>query len=289
MEMETLICYRQLPVWKSETLPKMFLEQHNTEEGTWAQLVVLKGSLTFALLSENGDILQSEQYSQEHQPDFIKPQEWHKVVSYSSDLECQLSFYCMPEDYTNKKYGMTKTHSEVINAMHFISPCKVLDFGCGSGRNVLYLNQLGFDVTAYDKNTQSITALQNIIETEQLSNISASVFNINEQMIEEDYDFILSTVVFMFLDKDRVPNIIRHMQNKTRAGGYNLIVSAMSTPDYPCPVPFSFTFKNDELKDYYQGWEIVKYNEDVGELHKTDEQGKRIKLRFATVLARKVS
>ncbi len=32
---------------------------------------------------------------------------------------------------------------------------------------------------------------------------------------------------------------------------------------------------------------MVKYNEDVGELHRTDANGNRIKLRFATMLARK--
>ena len=41
------------------------------------------------------------------------------------------------------------------------------------------------------------------------------------------------------------------------------------------------------LRDYYAGWECVKYNEDVGELHRTDAQGNRIKQRFATALMRK--
>ncbi|STY64791.1 Tellurite resistance protein TehB homolog [Mannheimia haemolytica] len=37
------------------------------------------------------------------------------------------------------------------------------------------------------------------------------------------------------------------MQKNTKVGGYNLIVCAMSTDDYPCPMPFSFTFKEGEL------------------------------------------
>jgi tellurite methyltransferase len=32
---------------------------------------------------------------------------------------------------------------------------------------------------------------------------------------------------------------------------------------------------------------LLKYNEEVGELHRTDANGNRIKLRFATMLARK--
>ena len=53
-------------------------------------------------------------------------------------------------------------------------------------------------------------------------------------------------------------------------------------------MPFSFTFKESELANYYQDWELVKYNEDLGHLHKTDSEGNRIQLRFATMLAKKL-
>lgn len=61
----------------------------------------------------------------------------------------------------------------------------------------------------------------------------------------------------------------------------------MDTADFPCTVGFPFAFKEGELRRYYEGWEMLKYNEDVGELHRTDANGNRIKLRFATMLARK--
>jgi tellurite methyltransferase len=77
------------------------------------------------------------------------------------------------------------------------------------------------------------------------------------------------------------------MQRCTKPGGWNLIVAAMDTDDFPCNVGFPFAFKQGELKDYYAGWEFDRYNEDVGQLHRTDANGNRIKLRFATLLARK--
>ena len=77
------------------------------------------------------------------------------------------------------------------------------------------------------------------------------------------------------------------MQRCTKSGGYNLIVAAMDTADYPCTVGFPFAFREGELSNYYAGWDIVKYNENPGELHRTDEAGNRIKLRFATLFARK--
>lgn len=102
-----------------------------------------------------------------------------------------------------------------------------------------------------------------------------------------DYRETKSIVVLMFLDADRIPAIIRNMQEHTNPGGYHLIVCAMDTEDYPCQMPFSFTFKEGELAEYYKDWELVKYNENPGHLHRRDENGHRIQLRFATMLAKK--
>lgn len=191
------------------------------------------------------------------------------------------------ENYYTEKYGLTRTHSEVLNAVTIVPPGKTLDLGCGSGRNSLYLNQKGFDVTAWDKNQMSISNLNKIIAAEGLKNIITDVVDLNTLAFDGEYDFILSTVVMMFLERDTIPRLIANMQRCTKPGGYNLIVAAMDTEDFPCTVGFPFAFAEGELRNYYAGWELLKYNEDVGGLHKTDEQGNRIKLRFATMLARK--
>jgi len=191
------------------------------------------------------------------------------------------------ENYYTEKYGLTRTHSEVLNAVTIVPPGKTLDLGCGSGRNSLYLNQKGFDVTAWDKSQMSISNLNKIIAAEGLKNIITDVVDLNTLAFDGEYDFILSTVVMMFLERDTIPRLIANMQRCTKPGGYNLIVAAMDTEDFPCTVGFPFAFAEGELRNYYAGWELLKYNEDVGELHKTDEQGNRIKLRFATMLARK--
>lgn len=192
------------------------------------------------------------------------------------------------ENYFTDKYGLTRTHSDVLHAATIVTPGKTLDLGCGNGRNSLYLAANGHDVTAWDKNPLSIQNLQSIRDAEGLENLQAAIQDLNTLNFDGEYDFILSTVVMMFLEADTVPRLIENMQRCTKVGGYNLIVAAMDTTDYPCTVGFPFTFKAGELKNRYQGWDLLKYNEDVGELHRTDEHGNRIKLRFATMLARRV-
>jgi len=191
------------------------------------------------------------------------------------------------ENYFTEKYGLTRTHSEVIYSAGMMNPGKTLDLGCGNGRNSLYLAANGFDVTAWDKNPAGIDNIERIKAAEGIVNLTAEIKDLNSLRFEGEYDFILSTVVMMFLEAQTIPGLIANMQRCTKPGGYNLIVAAMDTPDYPCNVGFPFAFKNGELRHYYEGWELVKYNEDVGELHRTDASGNRIKLRFATMLARK--
>ncbi len=191
------------------------------------------------------------------------------------------------ENYFTEKYGLTRTHSEVLAAATLIPPGNTLDLGCGNGRNSLYLAANGYSVTAWDKNPMSIANIERIKAAEGLTHLEIATIDLNALSFEGEYDFILSTVVMMFLEPQTIPGLIANMQRTTVPGGYNLIVAAMDTDDFPCTVGFPFAFKTGELAEYYSGWEVVKYNEDVGELHRTDANGNRIKLRFATLLARK--
>lgn len=188
-----------------------------------------------------------------------------------------------------EKYNLTATHSAIVAAAAVVPVGKALDLGCGRGRNALYLHSLGFEVTAWDKNPASVQHLQDIVHAEGLTGIEVAAVDLNTQRFDTVYDFIFSTVVMMFLNGQHIPSLLANMQNQTRSGGYNLIVTAIDSPDYPASaaVPFSFLFQPNELKQYYQGWTLQTYNEDVGELHRTDAQGNRIKMRFVTMLARK--
>lgn len=183
----------------------------------------------------------------------------------------------------NSRYGLNPAHSEVVEACEIIAPCDALDMGCSNGRNALYMSQLGFNVTAVDNNPDAINMLRQIVSEEGINNIEARVYDINDAELSGEYGLIACTVTLMFLNPTRVDAVIEDMQSHTLPGGYNLIVCAMHTNEHPCPVPFPFTFKTGQLRDAYEGWELVKYNEDVGTMHNGAQ------LQFATMLARKPS
>ena len=285
--MEKLVAYKRMPVWNKDTMPEAVQRKHNTKVGTWGKITVLKGILKFIELTEEGEVIAEHLFKAGADNPMAQPQAWHRVEATTDDVEWYLEFYCKLEDYFPKKYNTNPVHSEVLEALQTVQPCKALDLGCGQGRNALFLAQHGFDVTAVDQNELSLEILQSIVEQEDLE-MPVGIYDINSASIGQTYDFIVSTVVLMFLQEDRIPAIIKNMQEQTSIGGYNLIVCAMDTEDYPCSVHFPFTFKEGELANYYKDWELVKYNENPGHLHRRDENGNRIKLRFATMLAKKV-
>ena len=192
-------------------------------------------------------------------------------------------------DYFKQHYGLSTTHSEVqawveagpLNHGH------VLDLGCGRGRNALYLAKHGFDVHACDADEASIATLNHIITAENMDNIETDVYDINRAVVQSTYDVVVSTVVLQFLKPERIADIIHNMQAQTAVGGWNLIVSAVDTEGANVPSVLQFLFKPNQLRELYADWDIVKYNEDEGSLHRTDANGNHICLNFATMWARK--
>ena len=293
--MKDLKVYKSMPEWSAETLPKGFQRKHNTKDGTWARLTVSAGALRFTFLTGDGEVLSSEIVDASSGPLLVEPGVWHKVEPVDEALRCQLSFLCEPDRYLEKKYQLTAPHSEVRAVLPELEASEgraVLDLGSGRGRNSFFLAERGFEVTALDRSEEAIAKLREIQEAEGFE-VFSEVYDINEAALggvlpEGVVDHVISTVVFQFLDPARVPVIIEDMQTVTRSGGLHLVVAPMTSAELPCPIDFPFVFQAGELREYYQGWEVLRYDEKMGEFHKRDEEGNRYESFFSSIVARKL-
>ena len=79
---------------------------------------------------------------------------------------------------------------------------RVLDLGCGQGRDAISLARIGFDVTGIDNSKVGIEQLKKIAKSENLSltGIVADLFEFNKF---SEYDFVLLDSMFHFTKKDR--------------------------------------------------------------------------------------
>ena len=80
---------------------------------------------------------------------------------------------------------------------------KILDLGCGQGRDSIPLARLGFDVTGIDNSKVGIEQMNQIAKTEnlKLNGIVADIFRFENF---DGYDFILLDSMFHFAKNDRI-------------------------------------------------------------------------------------
>ena len=274
-----LLCFKSTSNLTALSLPKIYKEGFFTEDGVWTKLTIIKGKMKFAFLNLENEIIRHYSLNPKSEVELIKPLSVFKITPTSTDLQFKLEFYCSHEDYFYNKYNFNSPHLEVVKATKFIEPCKTLDLGAGKGRNSLYLSSLNFNVTAIDYNADFLHELADISIKEKL-NLNVFKYDITEANIKNTYDFIFSTDVFMYLNPTRIQSVIGNIKKQTHDKGYNLIISALNATKHGCPLtPFPFSFMENELKEYYNDWKILKYKENI----------EATPYPYAMILAQKVS
>lgn len=79
---------------------------------------------------------------------------------------------------------------------------KILDLGCGQGRDSIPLARLGFDVTGIDYSKVGIGQMNQIAKNEnlKLNGMTADIFKLDDFA---EYDFVLLDSMFHFAKNDR--------------------------------------------------------------------------------------
>lgn len=163
---------------------------------------------------------------------------------------------------------------------------KVLDVGCGEGRNALFLARKGMTVDAFDISEAGVQKALRIANAQNIV-INAWAQDLTKYIFTSDYDVILSHGVLHLVFKHESEAFIAEMKRHTRSGGYNVIgIFTNRLPATPDNAPFTKgLFDVSELPSLYDDWDIIHHLEGVFE----DEHPGGIHHRHAyeTIIARK--
>ena len=139
---------------------------------------------------------------------------------------------------------------------------KILDLGCGQGRDAVPLAQLGYNVTGIDNSKVGIDQMNQIAESKKLS-LTGIVTDIYKFDHYDEYDFVLLDSMFHFAKKDRKKEttFIKTILSKIKTGCLLIfciqdtgkkVQILNETIDYKEPLErmvddkFQYTFKDQE-------------------------------------------
>ena len=181
-----------------------------------------------------------------------------------------------------------KTRSIVIKFSKLIPKYgDVLDLGCGSGNNSLFLAKRGFKVIAIDMSSKKLLELKNEAKKKSLLNkINIINANLNDFKFHKIYSAIISTNTLHFLQKNKVLEIIKNMKNFTIKNGLNIV--SVFTKNGQLKSDKIHFFENEELKKLYNDWEILFYEEKLKPTIEKDFFGNPKKHEVASIVAKKI-
>jgi len=293
---EDLLCYKQIKI-QNKDKAQFFLNQHSTKEGSWGRLTLKAGTIDFIFMDQDNNELSCQRLSLDHPDVIIFPGALHRIKLIDTDnFSADINFYCLPHRYFPKKYALGNVHSDLLYAYNNYFPKQkkltVLDVGCGSGRNLLFLAKQGHSVTGLDINNAAIEKIQGISLQEQMDNIKTICTDLNMpiKLVDDAYDLIISTVSLQFLHPSRVASLLIQLRAATKVGGIHLLVFPIEKTPFQLPEKFTFLPQEKELYEDYQnaGWALFEYKETVGQLHKLDEFGSPIQGMFGFLLAQRI-
>lgn len=162
----------------------------------------------------------------------------------------------------------------------------VLDLGCGSGRNALYIAKNGFKVTCIDISSEAINNLKEKADKLGVGeNIRIKIQDVAEFDDWGKYGAIICYTTLHFLSNSDARKVIENIKKHTIGKGLNIIA------DFAGDGPLkrdngSFWLENDELKSLYNGWKELFYKEELARTKATDESGKPFMQNMAMLVAK---
>ena len=141
---------------------------------------------------------------------------------------------------------------------HFLESGTALDIACGRGRNALYLAEQGYQVTGIDYSQVALHQLQDEATKRQLQLNTAQLdLEQTPDLPLEQFDLVIN---FYFLHRPLLPAL----QQLVKPGGLIIVRTFSNAGNFdPCRLKPEMVLAENELKTFFNSWQILTYEEGV--------------------------
>lgn len=157
---------------------------------------------------------------------------------------------------------------EVMKLLPPVKPYRVLDIGCGEGKDAVFLAKCGYAVTAFDISEQGIEKAKRLAEHNktEVMFFKADLFDYRP---DTEYDIIFSSGVLHFVPPDARKEICDSLKEHTARDGINALNVFVQKPfiirekDPARDEKKRHPWHSGELFGYYHDWLFHTCKEDI--------------------------
>jgi tellurite methyltransferase len=163
---------------------------------------------------------------------------------------------------------------------------KILDIGCGEGKDAVFFARCGYDVSAFDISDAGIEKTKRLADIAKV-NINVFKANINDYRLDSKYDILFSSGVFHCIKQELRDEIFANYKKHTTANGlnaFNVFVEKPFIPPPPEREKSGIFWRAGELLTFYHDWLTEDFSECIFECNSS---GKPHQHAMNTLYARK--
>lgn len=162
-----------------------------------------------------------------------------------------------PADFLNDLIALRRPDASV----------RVLDIGCGEGKDAVYMAEQGYSVTAFDVTESGVRKTKRMAAERGVS-IDAFVADINDFSLDARFDIIYSTGTIQYLRDEEKDSFFAKIRAMTRPNGLHYFNVFVDKPFLPLPPDWDREekmWKTGELFSHYADWRIHRLDEVIFE------------------------
>ena len=155
---------------------------------------------------------------------------------------------------------------EALRMLPPLKPLRVLDIGCGEGKDAVFFARNGYIVDAFDVAESGLDKARSLADKCGV-NVNFFRADVNDFIPEEKYDIIFSSGVFHYIRPERRLPLIEQLKTATNPGGLSMINAFVEKPFIaPPPDAERIEFENGlwksgEIFTAYHDWLLKRTDE----------------------------
>jgi tellurite methyltransferase len=174
----------------------------------------------------------------------------------------------------DQKYGTSSSYwgkrpsplcLRVLELMPVDRPLRLIDIGCGEGRNAVFFARNGFDVTAFDLAAAGVAKTQQFAAEAGVT-IRAFQANLLDYRLTEAYDVVFCHGCLQYVPPDMRQPLLENYRQQTNASGVNVLSVFVKKPfiaKAPDGEATAHPWISGELFTHYHDWRLDLCSETI--------------------------